>query len=297
MNIKPFKVTFLESESMVLTCFNNVEINQHNIAIFLDVYEKNSIQLKNDNEKLKREYELLKSQNDVLFNENYELKKHKVLLEAEVNKLEFINNYLKNNSTLSKNCVIESEIISGRDTKIGDEIKKGNQNIIVNNIISYSKGKNTISTYQNNNMALIETATAYILGIITENEEVKKFPTDFVSASMKWICSWFLEDDPKAAAKLSDVSKSDDYKKAVIEAKLEDLEGNEVFQKELAEKLQAYSQHKITRKNMVENADIEADGSVWIGDKEGGSENVFDEKNIVKGGSIKAGKDFRLGDG
>lgn len=68
MNIKPFKVTFLESESMVLTCFNNVEINQHNIGIFLDVYEKNSIQLKNDNEKIKREYELLKSQNDVLFN-------------------------------------------------------------------------------------------------------------------------------------------------------------------------------------------------------------------------------------
>jgi hypothetical protein len=146
-------------------------------------------------------------------------------------------------------------------------------------------------------MALLETATAYILNIITENEEVKKFPKDFVSASMKWIRSWFLEDDPKAAAKLNDVSKSDDYKKAVIEAKLEDLEGNEVFQKQLAEKLQAYQQHKITCKNIVENADIEADGSVWIGDKEGDAETVFGEKNIVKGGRIKAGKDFRLGDG
>jgi hypothetical protein len=146
-------------------------------------------------------------------------------------------------------------------------------------------------------MALIETATAYILGIITENEEAKKFPKDFVSASMKWIRSWFLEDDPKVAAKLNDVSKSDDYKKAVIEAKLEDLEGNEVFQKELAEKLQTYSQHKITRKNVVENADIEVDGSVWIGDNAGSTESIFDEKNIVKGGSVKAGKDFRLGDG
>jgi hypothetical protein len=146
-------------------------------------------------------------------------------------------------------------------------------------------------------MALLETATAYILNIITENEEVKKFPTDFVSASMKWIRSWFLEDDPKAAAKLNDVSKSDDYKKAVIKAKLEGLEENIVFQKELAEKLEAYSQHKITRKNMVENAEIEVDGSVWIGDNAGSSDNVFDEKNIVKGGSVKAGKDFRLGDG
>jgi uncharacterized protein (DUF342 family) len=146
-------------------------------------------------------------------------------------------------------------------------------------------------------MALLETATAYILSIITENEEVKKFPSDFVSASMKWIRSWFLEDDPKAAAKLNDVSKSDDYKKAVIKAKLEDLEGNDVFQKELLGKLQAYSQHKITRKNVVENADIEADGRVWIGDNVGSAENGFDEKNIVKGGSVKAGKDFRLGDG
>jgi hypothetical protein len=127
-------------------------------------------------------------------------------------------------------------------------------------------------------MALIETATAYILSIITENEEVKKFPKDFVSASMKWIRSWFLEDDPKAAAKLNDVNKSDDYKKAVIEAKLEDLDGNEVFQKELAGKLEAYNQHKITRKNVVENAEIEADGSVWIGDKDGNSDNVFDKK-------------------
>ena len=30
------------------------------------------------------------------------------------------------------------------------------------------------------NMALFETAAAYILNIITENEEVKKFPKEFV---------------------------------------------------------------------------------------------------------------------
>lgn len=146
-------------------------------------------------------------------------------------------------------------------------------------------------------MTLIETATAYILGIITENEEVKKFPKDFVSASMKWIRSWFLEDDPKTAAKLADATRSDESKKTLIEAKLEDLEGNEAFQKELAEKLKAYAQHTITRKNVVENVEIEVDGGVWVGDKENDSEHLFDEKNIVKGGSVKAGKDFRVGDG
>lgn len=146
-------------------------------------------------------------------------------------------------------------------------------------------------------MALIESATAYILGIITENEEVKKFPKDFVSASMKWIRSWFLEDDPKTAAKLNDVGKSDDYKKAIIEAKLENLEGNEVFQKELSEKLQAYTQHQATRKNIIEQAEIEVKGNVHIGDKGNTSNENYNEKNIIKGGSLKAGGDFRLGDG
>ena len=67
-----------------------------------------------------------------------------------------------------------------------------------------------MKSYQNetnHKMALLETATAYILNIITENEEVKKFPTDFVSASMRWIRSWFLEDDPKMMAKLIDVTR------------------------------------------------------------------------------------------
>ena len=188
--------------------------------------------------------------------------------------------------------------MSGRDTKIGDEIKTGNQNIIVNNIISYSESKNKISTYQNNYMASIESAvaTAYILNIITENEEVKKFPKEFVSASMRWISSWFLEDDPKIVAKLNDATRSEESKKTLIESKLEDLEGNAVFQQELAEKLQAYTQHKARLKNVIENADIEADGSVWIGDKGNVSDGEFDEKNVIKGGKIKAGKDFRLGD-
>ena len=146
-------------------------------------------------------------------------------------------------------------------------------------------------------MPLLETATAYILGIITENEEVKKFPKDFVSASMRWISSWFLEDDPKTAAKLDDTTRSEESKKTLIESKLENLEGNTVFQQELAEKLKVYAQHKVGIKNVIENADIEADGNVWIGDKDNVSEDGFDEKNVVKGGKIKAGKDFRLGDG
>jgi exoribonuclease R len=145
-------------------------------------------------------------------------------------------------------------------------------------------------------MAILETATAYILGIITENEEVKKFPKDFVSASMRWIRSWFLEDDPKLTAKLAEPNRSEESKKTLIESKLEDLEGNEAFQKELTEQLQAYTQHKARIKNVLENVDVEAEGSVHIGDKGNRSDGELDKKNVVKGGKIKAGKDFRLGD-
>ncbi len=57
-------------------------------------------------------------------------------------------------------------------------------------------------------MALLETALDYIFSIITENEAVKKFPIDFVTASAQWIRSWFLIDDPKTAAKLAEPTRS-----------------------------------------------------------------------------------------
>ena len=65
-------------------------------------------------------------------------------------------------------------------------------------------------------MPLIEKATAYVLGALLQNEEFKKFPQDFISASVEWVRSWFLKDDPKTEAKLSS-DKSIDYKQAVVE--------------------------------------------------------------------------------
>jgi hypothetical protein len=146
-------------------------------------------------------------------------------------------------------------------------------------------------------MATLETATAYILGIITENEEVKKFPKDFVSASMKWIRSWFLENDPVTKSIVENPALPEAVKGPVIEAKLKTLEGNSIFMQELTAKLQEFSQHQASSKNVIEKSNITAEGSVHIGDLGNNPNDSFTEKNIVKDSTIKAGKDFRLGDG
>ena len=145
-------------------------------------------------------------------------------------------------------------------------------------------------------MALLEKALDYIVGIVTENEEVKKFPKDFVTASMQWIRSWFLIDDPKTEAKLTDPNRSLDSKKTIIETKLEHLNENPQFVKELTEKLNGFEQQHARLKNVVTGGDIDVKGNVHFGDKGSSSGDNYDEKNVIKGGTIKAGGDFRLGD-
>ena len=145
-------------------------------------------------------------------------------------------------------------------------------------------------------MALIEKAAAYILGIITEDETVKNFPKEFVSESAKWIRSWFLKDDPKLEAKINDADRSVEKKKAAIEDKLEDALENPSFKAALEQQLAAFEQQKAKRKGVVENSQIDVQGNVHIGDKGSFSGDNYDEKNIIKGSTIKAGGDFRLGD-
>ncbi|MGH1435786.1 MAG: hypothetical protein ACRBG0_15175 [Lewinella sp.] len=145
-------------------------------------------------------------------------------------------------------------------------------------------------------MAILEKAIDYVVGIVTENEEVKKFPKDFVTASMQWIRTWFLIDDPKTEAKLTDPKRSEESKKTLVESKLEDLNENPQFVKELTERLAAFEQQRARIKNVVTDSDIKVDGSVHIGDQGNSSGDNYDEKNIIKGSTITAGGDFRVGD-
>ena len=144
---------------------------------------------------------------------------------------------------------------------------------------------------------MLETATKYILDLLIENEELKKFPREFTDEAVKWVKSWFLKpEDPKATAKLEDPDKAMEVKKDIIQDRLEDLKDNAQFQKELKERLAAFEQVKSRLKNVVTGVDIDATGSVHIGDKGSPSGDTYDKKNIIEDSSIKAGGDFRLGD-
>jgi hypothetical protein len=144
---------------------------------------------------------------------------------------------------------------------------------------------------------MLDTATKYVLDLLTDNEELKKFPKEFVNESVKWVKSWFLTpEDPKANAKLEDPHKSIEVKKDIIQDKLADLNENPQFVKELTEKLKGFEQQRARLKNVIADADVDVKGSVHIGDKGTSTGDNYDEKNVIKGGSIKAGGDFRLGD-
>ena len=143
--------------------------------------------------------------------------------------------------------------------------------------------------------SLIPPALKYITDLVLDNDEVKKFPKDFVTASMKWIRSWFLEDDPVTKTVVESDSPTV-AKEAVLKAKLEQLIKNPQFEKELNGQLATYNDQRSRIKNVADNAQIEVQGSVHIGDEGTGDGAHYDEKNVVKGGSVKAVQDFHLGD-
>jgi hypothetical protein len=77
---------------------------------------------------------------------------------------------------------------------------------------------------------------------------------------------------------------------------LEDALEEPEFQKELEKQLSAFEAQKSRIKNVVENTDIDVQGSVHIGDRGNLYGEPYDQKNTIKGSTIKAGGDFRLGD-
>ena len=146
-------------------------------------------------------------------------------------------------------------------------------------------------------MLLLETAAEYILNILTDNEDVKRFPKEFMGESVKWVKSWFLTpEDPKNTAKLEDPKKSIDVKKDIIADKLEDLKDNPTFMKELMAKIQAYEGHKRTSLNTIDDTELDVKGSFHQGNTGSESSNKADEQNTIKRSKITVGGDFRQGD-
>ena len=65
-------------------------------------------------------------------------------------------------------------------------------------------------------MPLIETATQYILDLLTGNEELKKFPKEFIDEPVTWVKSCFLvPEDPKTNVKLDTPNKYMEVKRDI----------------------------------------------------------------------------------
>jgi Effector-associated domain 11 len=146
-------------------------------------------------------------------------------------------------------------------------------------------------------MAFLETAAEYILGILVEDDNFKKFPKEFMGESVKWVKSWFLTpEDSKTTAKLEDPKKSVEYKKDIIDDKLEELKDNATFMQELTTKIHAYEAHKRTSLNTIDDTELDVKGSFRQGNTGGESSNKATEQNTIKRSKITVGGDFRQGD-
>jgi len=113
---------------------------------------------------------------------------------------------------------------------------------------------------------------------------------------MKWIRSWFLKDDPSAEVVVN-LPGNEEAKTKIIEAKLPKPLEDPRFVEELKSRVKEFEQQIIRVKNLIdEKSEIEAGGSVTIGDKgTAKNDDGYTQKNIVKG-KIKAGKDVHIGD-
>jgi Effector-associated domain 11 len=145
-------------------------------------------------------------------------------------------------------------------------------------------------------MAFLETTTKFVLDLLTENEELKKFPQEFISESVKWVKSWFLTpEDPKSTAKLADPNKSIEVKKDIIEDKLAELKDNALFMKELAAKMAAFEQQKTTKRSIIEGGSFKIKGNAHVGSVDASNQQQVDEENVLKNTHFEVDGDFHLG--
>lgn len=140
-------------------------------------------------------------------------------------------------------------------------------------------------------MAHLEAATEFVLGIISQNEGMENPSNDFVTASMTWIRSSFLTDDPITSTILENKDLPEMVKKTVLEAKLKTLENNPYFTKALNEKLQAFLHYKAHLKKVFDSSEMGVKGNTNSEDNAHPPSDNYDE---IQSRSLKASEDFGL---
>ena len=116
----------------------------------------------------------------------------------------------------------------------------------------------------------------FISYFLTEKENKQQLPQAFVIEMERWICTHFLENDLKMKAKLCDVSKSTDYKKGLLEMKLESLQStNPNFKEDLESQINKFEKTLQTTDNQLFignvhnaalNSTISSGGNIQFGD-------------------------------
>jgi len=145
-------------------------------------------------------------------------------------------------------------------------------------------------------MELITLGLGLIVNTCAKNKEVNAAIDDFVSDSVKWVRGWFGKgDNVGLMTKLEEEPESPEVKEQLSSA-MGEMAKNGQFMKELERWINESKKPNPTMKNVLEDIDIDVEGDINIGD-EGGSDQKYDMKNVIKGGKIKAVKGgFNLGD-
>lgn len=151
-------------------------------------------------------------------------------------------------------------------------------------------------------MELVTMGVGLLVNTLVKNKEVNTAVDDFISGSVKWMRGWFKKSDNDLLIQKLEASPDSSEAKQEVSTAVNDMLKDETFKEEFqrwiaeSKKPNPSMKNVITRKNVVEDANIEVAGSVKIGDKTP-SDGNYDQKNVIKNSNIKSGGDFTLGDG
>ena len=149
--------------------------------------------------------------------------------------------------------------------------------------------------FQGHIMELITLSIGYIINTFAKNEAVQEAVDDFFSESVRWISGWFKKSGQESLVQKLESGSASKEVQTEIETVMTDMVQDDQFRAELTKWIQEYQKPEPTMKNVLEDVELDIEGNVNIGDKDGGGQS-FDKKNVVKSSKIKSGGDFNLGD-
>lgn len=144
-------------------------------------------------------------------------------------------------------------------------------------------------------MELITLSIGYIVNTLAKNAEVQNAVDDFVSASAKWIRSWFSGSEDEGLVDEIEENPDSNQARETLKNNLEQMTQDEEFKEKLSKWVREYEKPNPSLKNVLDNVELEIEGNISIGDKDGKGQQ-FDQKNVVRKSKIKGGGDFNLGD-